>query len=109
MATKFDAFVKAVLDGAKELAKEIFDGFEGQAKEDAQAFVKKAEADLKRWTKMLADKKLTEQDFGDLVQAKKALAEIHALNQSGIALTKLERFRSGLINLVIDKAFEVFL
>lgn len=109
MATKFDDFVEAVLEGAKELAKEIFNGFEGQAKEDAKAFVTKAKTDLKRWTKLLADKKLTEQDFGDLVQAKKALAEIHALTQAGIVLTKLERFRSGLINLVIDKAFEVFL
>lgn len=109
MATKFDDFVKKILEGAKELAKEVFDGFEDQAKEDAKAFVKKVEIDLRRWTKLLADKKITEQDFGDLVQAKKALAEIHALTQVGIALTKLERFRSGLINLAIDKAFEVFL
>ena len=109
METKFDSFIKGVIEGAKDLGKEIFDGFEDQAKEDAKAFLAKTEADLMRWTKLLADEKLTEQEFGDLVQAKKALAEIHALTQSGIALTKLERFRSGLINLVIDKAFEVFL
>jgi hypothetical protein len=109
MANKFDDFINAVTEGAKDLAKDIFNGFENQAKEDVKAFANKAEADLKRWTKLLAEKKLTEQDFGDLVQAKKALAEIHALTQAGIALTKLERFRSGLINLVIDKAFEIFL
>ena len=109
MASKFEDFIKAVLEGAKDLAKDIFNGFEDQAKEDAKAFLKKTEADLKRWTKLLAEKKLTEQDFGDLVQAKKALAEIYALTQAGIALAKLERFRSGLINLVIDKAFEIFL
>jgi len=107
--SKFDDFISAVLEGAKDLAKDIFNGFEDQVKEDAKAFTKKTEADLRRWTKLLADKKLTKQDFGDLVQAKKALAEIHALTQAGISLTKLERFRSGLINLVIDKAFEVFL
>ena len=106
---KFDDFTNAVLEGTKDLAKDIFNGFEEQAKEDGKAFTKKAEADLRRWTKLLADRKLIEQDFCDLVQAKKALAEIHALTQTGVALTKLERFRSGLINLVIDKAFEVFL
>ncbi|MDJ0668857.1 MAG: hypothetical protein QNJ61_16355 [Desulfobacterales bacterium] len=44
-----------------------------------------------------------------MIQAKKALAEIHALRQNGVALTKLERFRTRFINLVIDTAFKVFL
>jgi hypothetical protein len=109
MANKFDDFVDAVLKGTEGLAKHIFNGFETQAKEDAKAFIKKTEIDLRRWIKLLVEKKITEQDFGDLVQAKKALAEIHALTQAGIALTKLERFRNDLINLVIDKAFEIFL
>ncbi len=109
MANKFDDFINAVLEGAKQLAKENLNGFQDQAKKDAQAFTTKVEVDLRRWTKLLAEKKLTKQDFSDLVQAKKALAEIHALTQAGIALAKLERFRTGLINLVIDKAFEVFL
>lgn len=109
MANKFDEFTNAVLSGAKDLAKNLFDDFEEQAREDAKDFLKKAESDLKRWTKLLSEKKITEQDFGDLIQAKKALVEIHALTQVGIVLTKLERFRSGLISLIIDKAFEVFL
>ena len=107
--SSFDDFIEAVKSGAKDLAKDIFDGFEDQAKEDTEAFLEKSKADIKRWTKLLADGDLTEQDFSDLIQAKKALAEIHALRQKGVALTKIERFRSGLINLVIDKAFDVFL
>ncbi len=109
MADKFDAFIDAVLEGAKVLAKDSLHGYQSQAAKDAKAFLKKAEADLKRWTKLLASGELTEQDFRDLVQAKEALAEIHALTQAGIALAELERFRSGLIELVVDKAFEVFL
>lgn len=107
--SKFDEFVDAVLNGVKDLAKQAFDGFEDSAKEDAKAFLEKSEADLKRWTKLLAVKEITERDFADLVNAKKALAEIHALTQAGVALTKLERFRSGLIDLVIDTAFKVFI
>lgn len=105
----FDDFVEALKAGAKDLAKEIFDGFEDEAKDDAKAFLEKTKQDMQRWTKFLAQGELTEQDFSDLVQAKKALAEIHALRQKGVALTKLERFRTGLINLVIDTAFDVFL
>ena len=109
MAIKFDEFIKVFLEGASELAKETFGDFEAQAKEDAKAFIEKAETDLKRWTKLLAERKITEQDFSDLVQSKRALAEIHALGLLGISLTKLERFRSGLINLVIDTAFDTLL
>ena len=104
----FDDFTKAIKDGAKMLAKEIFDGFENEAVKDARAFLEKTSNDLQRWTKLLAQELISEQDFSDLVQAKKALAEIHALRQKGVALTKLERFRSRLINLVIDSAFNVF-
>ncbi len=109
MADKFDDFVDALTEGAKDLAKDIFDGFEEQAKEDAKAFAQKAEADLRRWVKLLEDGKITKQDFGDLVEGKKALAEIHALTVAGISLTKLERFRSGLIDMVVDTAFKIFL
>jgi len=107
--SKFDEFVDAVIGGSKDLAKQIFNGFEENAKADTSVFLAKAEDDLRRWTKLLVAKDLTEQDFADLVRAKKALAEIHSLTQAGIALTNLERFRAGLINLVIDKAFDVFL
>lgn len=105
----FDDFVEALNIGAKDLAKEIFDGFEDEAKDDAKAFLEKTKQDMQRWTKLIAQGDLTKQDFTDLVQAKKALAEIHALRQTGVALTKLERFRTGLINLVIDTAFDVLL
>ena len=106
---QFDEFIEGLKTAAKDLAKEIFDGFEDQALDDAQAFLEKAQADLQRWTKLLAQGELTEQDFSDLIQAKKALAEIHALRQTGVALAKLERFRTRFINLVIDTAFDVFL
>ena len=107
--SKFDVFTEAVLTGAKDLAKETFDGFEDAAKDDAKAFIKKSKKDLQRWTKLLAKKKLTKQDFSDLMDAKMALAELHILRQEGVALARLERFRSGLINLVVDTAFDVFL
>ncbi|MBK6360676.1 hypothetical protein [Candidatus Skiveiella danica] len=107
--SKFDEFVNAVLNGARDLAVVVFNGLEDSAKDDAKAFLEKFEADLKRWTKLLAVEEITERDFADLVHAKKALAELHVLTRAGVSLTRLERFRSGLIDLVIDTAFKVFL
>lgn len=104
----YDDFKDGVEEGAKLLAREIFHDFEIQAKNDAGAFLEKTKTDMQRWTRLLAEGKLTEQDFGDLVQAKKALAEIHGLSGAGIATAKLERFRTGLITLVVDTAFDTF-
>ena len=104
----FDDFLAALKDNAAVLAKETFDGYEAQAKQDAETFIDKAKDDLKRWTKLLADGDINEEDFSDLVNAKKALAEMFALRQAGLSLIKLEKFRKSFINLVVDTAFEVF-
>ena len=108
MAT-FREFVKALEEGVNALAREQFDGFEADAVADMKAFLEKTKADLQRWTTLLVAKKITRQDFSDLVKAKAALAELHALTRAGIVLIKLERFRTGLINLVIDTAIRVYL
>ena len=107
--SKFDQFSESVMAGSKALAKEVFGGFEENAKADARAFLERAESDLRRWTALLATGEITERDFADLVLAKKTLADIYSLTQAGLALTQLERFRSGMIDLVIDSAFDVFM
>jgi len=105
----FDDFTKAVKNGSGDLAKEIFGGLGKEARKDTKAFLEKTEQDMQRWTKLLSAGELTEQDFSDLVEAKQALAEIHELTQKGVALTKRERFRKGLIKLVVDSAVDVYL
>jgi hypothetical protein len=107
--SQFENFMEAVKDGAKDLAVELLGGLRDAALEDAENFLEKTKDDLKRYTSMLAQGQLTRQDFDDLVMAKKSLAEIHALRQAGVTLTKLERFRTELIDLVVDKAFATFL
>ncbi|HNY70022.1 MAG TPA: hypothetical protein PKH14_04470 [Syntrophorhabdus sp.] len=105
---KFDDYIKAVMDGAKTLAYDNFSDLIGEADQDTKDFIDTIKGDLIRWSGMLVEKKISEQDFRDLVEAKKDLAKIQALTQAGLALTRCERFRSSLINLLIDKAFEIF-
>ena len=106
--SKYDDFVDSVVEGAKALAKEQFKDYEETAGDDAELFLKQMKDDLARWTKLLASKDLTQEDFSDLVQAKRDLAKLHALAQKGIILTKLERFRAKFIDLVVDSAFGIF-
>lgn len=105
----FDDFVKSVKAGAKELAKQNFDGFEDEALKDTASFLRKSKSDLQRWTRLLAEGAITEEDFDDLVRAKKAISELAALRQTGLTLIKIQRFRDGLFDLVVDSAFTTFL
>ena len=108
MAT-FDDYVKELRKEVKKLAQELVDGLQADAISDMNAFLRKSERDLKRWTRQLAAGEITRQDFTDLVQAKKALAELHELTKAGLAATKLDRFRSDLISLLINTAMKVYL
>lgn len=104
----YEEFIKTIKEDSKSLAKDLFDDFGDEAKRDTNAFLKKTNKDLQRWTTLLSQGLITEADFSDLLQAQKALAKITALRQKGIALAKLERFRTGLIALIVDAAFSIF-
>ena len=105
----FSDFEKAVLSGAKSLAQGTFKGFVTEAENDAKSFLKQSEADLKQWTSELASGELTKDEFTDLIEGEKDLAELDALTQAGRALADLQRFRAGLVQLVLDAAFKTFL
>ena len=104
----WEDFKDAILEGAKQLAKDTVGDVLDSAKDDAKAFLESIKDDLKNWQKMLKNGDITKDDLKDLIEAKEALAEIHALTQAGIAATKIERFRTGLINLVTNTAKSMF-
>jgi hypothetical protein len=105
----FDDYVKELRNGVRKLAQELVEGLEVDALSDMNAFLKKSERNLKRWTNYLAAGEITKQDFADLVQAQKALVELHELTRAGVAGTKLDRFRSDLIALLVSAAMKVYL
>ena len=57
----------------------------------------------------MAQGELTQDDFNWLVLARKHVAELHMLNQAGLAMVRIDRFKNALLDLVIDTAFDVFL
>ena len=105
----YDDFTQAVEDAVKDLAKQTLTGLKDEALSDAKAFLATAADDLQRWTKLLAQGDLSQDDFAWLVEGRKDVAELHALKRSGLALVKLDEFRTALIGLVVDTAFDVFL
>lgn len=105
----FKDFWENLKEGLKELASKNWKEFKEAAEEDGKAFFDKIKEDLQRWTKLLAQGDLTQDDIEWLVTGKKDLAEMEALKQAGLALVRIERFQNALISLVIDTTFKTFL
>ncbi len=107
--SKFDDFTKIVLNGVKGLATGSLKDFLAAANDDAKAFLRQSEDDFRRWTKELAENKLSKDEFEDLVRGEADVAKMAALTQAGITAARIQRFRNALINLVIDAAFKTFI
>ncbi len=103
----FDRFLELLKDNLKALAQEHLGDLRDAALRDGQAFVAATRADLERWLALVAEGALTRDDFEWLVQGKKDLAELEALKQAGLAKVRLDRFRSSLVELVVNTAFQV--
>lgn len=105
----FDDFLAALRTGIVQLAQDTVIDFKDQAIQDGEDFLQQTKDDLQRWTNLLAQGQLTRDDFQFLVVSKRDLAEMHALTQAGLALVAIQTFRDGLINLVINTAFDILL
>lgn len=105
----FATFRDTLLDRLLTLAEEQWTEHRDTAVNDGRAFLEKTEADLMRWTALLEAEALTPDDFTWLVQGKRDLAELEGLRQAGLALARVDRFRSSLLDTIVGTAFDVFL
>lgn len=105
----FQDYADALKGGLQSLVSETLKTYSQQATADAQAFLDTQKASLDTWTQQLASGALSREDFSDLLQGVKDLAELVALKQAGLAAAKLDQFRTSLVNLLIDTAFKIFL
>ncbi|MEO9779015.1 MAG: hypothetical protein ABJH07_08430 [Sedimentitalea sp.] len=105
LSGNWNEFIDAVQEGLKTLVKNTVQETIDQAEADAKAFVKDSEQALRRWGDALAQEKISKDDFEYLVGGQKDLAKMHALKAAGVTQARLERFRTGLISLVVSSAF----
>jgi len=100
----FDAFLKELKIGIRDIAREEAKGFVRAARKDGKEFVDALKEDLELWTKQLADGELSVEDFEFLVRGKKDLAKMAGLTQAGLAAVRIDRIRMAMIDLVITAA-----
>jgi hypothetical protein len=106
--SRFDDFVDAVTSQVPALARDTLGAMPQEAVDDARAFLSFAEDSLRTWTGQLESGELEPGDFRDLASDLPQLAQLAALSRIGIAEAALQRFRDGLIDLVINAAIGAF-
>lgn len=105
----FSEILGDIRAGVVTLAKATVQNYVDAAVTDAEEFLGGTEEKLKRWTLLLADGSLTTEDFEWLVRSQADLAQMRALKQSGLALVRVDEFKSSLLNLVTDTIFRFVL
>lgn len=105
----FDAFLDTLKDDIAALAASHLDELRDEALKDGTQFLEHTKDDLKRWTRLMEQGKLSKKDVESLVRGRKELAKMEALKQAGLAAAEADRFRQALVDQVIDTATDVFL
>ncbi len=105
----FRRFWQELVQELGAYAEAQWEGHGAAARRDIEAFLSRTRGDLERWTTLLASGALTREDFEWLVLGKRDVVELAALKRKGVGKAALDRFRAGLVELVVTAAFRAFL
>ena len=106
MPIDFNEIFKSLETDVELLAKSSVKKYSKEALQDGKKFLNESKDNLKRWTLLLADQKLSTQDYEWLVLSQKDLAQMQALKQAGLSLGRVEQFKNSLLNIVVDTVFD---
>ncbi len=102
---RFRIIMKDLSSNVDDLTKMTVRKYQKDAKKDAEKMIKSMKRDLRRWTRQLENGDLTTMDFEFLVKSNVDSAKMNALENSGLALIRLNAYRTSLFNLIIDTVF----
>lgn len=106
-AINFENLFNGLKTDVVTLATASFKTLATEAATDAQNLLQEMKEKLARWTILLAEKKLTPDDFELLINAQKDLIEMKVLQKAGLTAIRIEQFRDSVVNLVADSIFHV--
>lgn len=105
--SKFNKMIRGLRKDINGLAGMSVRKYKKQAARDAKKLLTKMKKDLKRWTDLLDEGRLTPSDFEFLVASQGASIKMSGLEKSGLAEIRVDHFRKSIFNLIIDTIFDV--
>jgi len=103
----FDSLLKTLKDGISSLAVTTVKDYAKQAKADGMNLLETLKTDLQTWTIEVGEGKLTLDELDFMVMSKKELIQMNALKQAGLALVKIDEFKNGVLNLIVQGLFKL--
>lgn len=102
----FHKFLDEVGQKLIDIASKLGGEFRDAAIADGKAFIEASRESLTRWTAKLAAGELTLEEFGDLLEGEKDLAEMATLKQTVITKVQLNKFKDRLIDVLKETVAE---
>ena len=106
---EFNKLIRNLRGDIDDLARLTVRRYRRQAAADARKSLTRMKKDLRRWTNLLEKGLLTTEDFEFLVNSQQDSMKMTALQQSGLALVRMDQFKYSFFNLIIDTIFDVIL
>ncbi|MEE4001687.1 hypothetical protein V1T75_15180 [Tenacibaculum sp. FZY0031] len=98
----FDKILQELKKSLLSLFDDTFSEFSQESKKDIERFLNESKDKLERWTSLLAQGKLTVEDFEWLVKSQKDLFQMNALQAAGISKISLGHFKNKVINTIVN-------
>ena len=98
----FDKILQELKKSLVSLFNDKFSEFSKESKKDIELFLSESKSKLERWTSLLAQGKLTVEDFEWLVKSQKDLFKMKTLQAAGISKISLGHFKNKVLKTIID-------
>lgn len=98
---------KTISDDVLSLAQSSTKEYLKQAKKDGQNLIDSTKQNVITWADLVAEGKLSTEDFEWLMFRQKDLVVMSALKEAGLAQIRIEAFKQGVIGIIIDNVFHL--
>ena len=97
----FDQIFQNLEKGVESVAKDSVKNYVSQAKTDGKMVLNSLKTDLQRWAVEVENGAMNKEDLEFLLQGEEALDELVTLKEAGLAAVQIDKFKNGLINMII--------
>jgi hypothetical protein len=105
----FEDFWEDLQKGFSTFAETSLKDFKDEAFAAGKDFLEQSKEDIKLWTEQLATGQMSKEDFEWNVKGKKDVADLIILKQKGLAKAQVDKFTSGLTDIIISTAVKSFI
>ena len=102
MPTDALSMLNTIKTGITDLAQGTLEDYVSQVESDAKSITDAISGKIESWKEELISGDLTPDDVAFLIKGNSELMAINALTQAGIAKIELDKFKEGVVNIIVN-------